>query len=267
MATARKHRITSAPGSDFRRLTVITNELSTLGAEVATDHATTKVTLDQLELLAEELAADHATFVTGVTALETLLNQIRFSQLYQSLGNPTFAIDTNFDVKSTEPISYLNGGTLKTLADNANFDTGTAAAIATTQWGAAMLSVNSSGTGVVTWFTAAGAGYASEAAAIAAMTIGAATDTPLGYVTVLAAGATWTAGTDALTGGTGGTVATTTNYYNSINANTLYIGAAVASAAPATLSATTAITSGPATLTATVTGDTVVTPAGGTVGM
>lgn len=161
------------------------------------------------------------------TELVTMINQLRFLELYKPLGNPTFAIDTNFDIKNTEPISYLNGGTLKTLADNTSFNTGTTATIATAKWGAALLTVNASGTGVVTWFTASGAGYASEALAIAAITIGAATETPMGYATVLAAGSTWTAGTDALQGGTGGTPATTTNYYNSLNPNAVYLGAAV----------------------------------------
>src|SRR3990167_5640694 len=176
----------TAKGLDQKTLHSLLTNYNTVVNELVDDHATNKTTIDESRTAILELIDDHDTNQTHLGNIKTLLNQLRQSMLYQCLGNPTFAIDTNFDVKSTEPISYLNGGTLKTLADNANFDTGTAAAIATTQWGAAMLSVNSSGTGVVTWFTAAGAGYASEAAAIAAMTIGAATDTPLGYVTVLA---------------------------------------------------------------------------------
>ena len=35
----------------------------------------------------------------------------------------------------------------------------------------------------------------------------------VGYVTILAASPGWVAGTDALAGGSGGTPATTTNYY------------------------------------------------------
>mgnify|MGYP001568656345 FL=1 len=72
----------------------------------------------------------------------------------------------------------------------------------------------------------------------------------MGYVTVNAHASGYTAGTDALTGGTGGNVATATNYYNNINANTTAIAAAVSSSAPATLTATKPA-SGPATLTAT----------------
>lgn len=163
-------------------------------------------------------------YKTAINELKALVNQLRTGFLYDCLGNPGFVISTNFDVKNGNAVSYLNGGTLKTLSANTNFDTGTAKTIATTKWAAAMLTVNSSGTAVLTWTTATD--FASEALAIAALAAPAATDTVLGYVTVQAAGSTWTAGTDALQGGTGGTAATTTNYYNSINPNTLMIGAA-----------------------------------------
>ena len=169
----------------------------------------------------------YTAFVNSITAtneLKTLVNQLRQAMLYHPLGNPTFAIDTNFDVKSTEPISYINGGTIKTLADNANFDTGTAKTITASLWSSALLTVNSSGTGVVTW---AASSCASEALAIAALPASpAATSTVVGYITVNAHGSGFTAGTDALTTGTGGNVATATNYYNSINGNSAFIGAA-----------------------------------------
>lgn len=177
--------------------------------------------LKNIKTVADQVKAD-------LTALNTLLSQVRAEQLYSALGNPGFAISTNFDVKNANAISYLNGGTLKTLSANTNFDTGTTATIATTKWNAALLTVNSLGSAVLTWANAAGgASYATEAAAIAALAAPAATDTVLGYVTVQAAGDTWTPGTDALTTGTGGTPANATNYYNSCNPNTLMIGAAV----------------------------------------
>lgn len=152
------------------------------------------------------------------------------SRLYMALGNPGFQIRSNFDVQNANAISYTNGGTLKTLAATSAFDTGTAATIATTKWGAAILSVNSSGTGTVTWASGSQMTYADEATAIAALAAPSATDTVLGYITVQAAGSTWTAGTDALQGGTGGTPATTTNYYNSINPNGLFFGSVDAAA-------------------------------------
>lgn len=193
---------------------------------------TIKATRDQLFQASKrsttaETTVEHNKAVTDLDALNTLVTQLRTQSLYRALGNPGFQRVSNFDVNNANAISYLNGGTLKTLSATTTFDTGTTATIATTKWGAARLSVNSSGTAVVTWFTNAGAGYASEALAIAAITAAAATDTVLGYITVQAAGSTWTAGTDALQSGTGGTPATTTNYYNSVNPNNLYVGSAV----------------------------------------
>lgn len=153
-----------------------------------------------------------------------LLNQVRNLQLYCALGNPAFAISTNFDVKNANAISYTNNGTLKTLSANTNFDTGTSKTITGSLWGAAALTVNASGSAVLTWATGS---YASEALAIAGLAAPSATDTVLGYVTVQAHASGYTAGTDALTTGTGGNVAAATNYYNSINPNTLLLGSAV----------------------------------------
>lgn len=174
---------------------------------------------------------DELIYVGGFSvaaALDTLLNQVRNYLLYQPLGNPTFAIDTNFDVKNTEPISYVNGGTIKTLADNTSWNTGTAKVITANKWNAALLTVNASGNAILTW--AAAAGYDSEALAIAALALPDSTSTVLGMVTVLTGtDVTWTAGTDALQGGTGGTPATTTTYYNQVNTNALMLGAAASS--------------------------------------
>ena len=57
-------------------------------------------------------------------------------------------------------------------------------------------------------------GYATEALAIAALPAQSADKVQVGYVTILASASTWVTGTDALAGGTGGTPATTTNYYS-----------------------------------------------------
>lgn len=196
--------------------------------------------MENVRDLVNELQTDHATFRTVCGDMKALLNQLRALNLYMPLGNPGFAINTNFDVKNANAISYLNGGTLKTLGANTNFDTGTSKTITASKYGAAVLTVNSSGTGVVTWAT--GAGYDSEALAIAALAAPSATDTVLGYVTVQAHASGFTAGTDALTTGTGGNVATATTYYNAINPNTLMVAAAVSSSAPASLSNSTALT-------------------------
>lgn len=196
--------------------------------------------LQNVRDLVNELQTNHGTFVTGVNAIQALLNQMRQALLYGALANPGFAISSNFDVKNANAISYTNGGTLKTLSANTNFDTGTVKTITGSKWAAAMLTVNNSGTAVLTWTT--GGAYNSEALAIAALAAPAATDTVLGYVTVNAHASGYTAGTDALTTGTGGNVATATNYYNAINPNTLMVGAALSGSAPATLTNSTALT-------------------------
>jgi hypothetical protein len=144
-------------------------------------------------------------------------------------GNPTFAIDTNFDIKNTEPISYTNAGIMVTLADNTNFDTGTTAVIAADCWGIAILCAVAGATGVVTWASSA-MSYATEAAAIAALgkitnLCPTSAQSALGYVTVqTASAATWTAGTDALQGGAGGNASADTNYYNDPTLNGTFGG-------------------------------------------
>lgn len=147
----------------------------------------------------------------------------------RAMGNPTFAIDTNFDIKNTEAITYSTDGLLRTLADDTSFNTGTAATITALKWGIAILTHDGT-TATVTWFrTSSAMAFASEAAAIAALgqystLIPAAGFSSLGYVTVLAGAATWTAGTDALEGGAGGTPSTDTNYYNDPTLNGTFGG-------------------------------------------
>lgn len=126
--------------------------------------------------------------------------------------NPVFAIDTNFDVKNTETVTFLAAGVPYTLADNTSCNTGTTKVIAANQWAAMVIDASDSTTLTGTWT----ADCASEALAIAAAkaTPFVANKCRLGYVTVLTGtDVTWTAGTDALQGGTGGTASADTNYY------------------------------------------------------
>jgi len=133
--------------------------------------------------------------------------------------NPGFAINSNFDIKNGNAITYCVGGVLHSLAATQNFNTGTTANIAADKWGIAILTHDGT-TATVTWAQASTAmAYASEALAIAALGTGnlipASGFASLGYVTVkTASGDTWTAGTDALEGGTGGNASSDTNYYN-----------------------------------------------------
>lgn len=174
-----------------------------------------------VNLLIDDLEATRA----AIAGNQTLINQLRYTLLYNTYGNPGFLIKTNFDVENATAFFYSNNGTLKTKAANSTWDTGTAKTITTATWSSALLTITSGAANVVTW---AASSYASEALAIAALPAAPnATDNVVGYITVLAAGSTWTAGTDALAGGTGGTPATTTNYYNSVNGNAAMIGAAL----------------------------------------
>ena len=174
------------------------------------------------EAVLAELVAQANTYT--YTEVVTLLNQLRSARLYGALGNPGLQRVSNFDVNNANALSYTNGGTLKTFGATTTFDTGTTKTIPTTKWAAFLCTINASGTAVVTWTASS---YGSEALAIAALAMPDATSTPIGYVTVQAHASGFTAGTDALNGGTGGNVAAATTYYNSINPNSLILGSAV----------------------------------------
>ena len=194
-------------------------------SETGMDQGALVTWMRNVQTLLNEVVGDRSAMDGLDVNVKALLNQMRKNALYNVFGNPGFAIDTNFDVKNATAVYYTNGGTLKTLGANTNFDTGTAKTVTASLFNAAILSVNSSGTGVVTWASAAG--YASEALAIAALPACAATETAIGYFTIQAHASGFTAGTDALATGSGGNVAAATTYYNSINANATQIGAAL----------------------------------------
>jgi hypothetical protein len=146
-------------------------------------------------------------------------NRFLTYQANRAMGNPGFQIASNFDINNASAISYTLSNVLKTLAATQTFDTGTAATITANLWGIAILTYDGT-TRTVTWATTTAAmSYATEADAKAALgtlasLVPASGFASLGYVTVQAGASLWTAGTDALAGGTGGTPAATTNYYN-----------------------------------------------------
>lgn len=230
--TATKRRVTARAGTYEYQLGVEHNK-------VVTDLETLRASLDAGGVTAvTELMADHATFVTVVTDLKTLLNNIRTYLTGDRLfsGNPGLAIDTNFDVQSANAVVVSIDGVLATIA-GATCDTGTAATFPATKWGIFLVSAQAGGTLTATWATNAAAGYDSEALAIAALPAAPASEAPIGYVTVQAHGSnSFTAGTDALQGGTGGNPSPDTNYYNLADPAST-ISAAVSTSAPATLSA------------------------------
>lgn len=138
------------------------------------------------------------------------------------------AINSNFDVKNANAITVTVGGVQKALSANTNFDTGTAATIGASQWGICILTWDGT-TATLTWSqTASAQTYASEALAIAALRTSTfsvpAGFATIGYVTVHSDTEGWTAGTDALTTGTGGNPAVATNYYNDPTLNGAYGG-------------------------------------------
>lgn len=129
------------------------------------------------------------------------------------LNSPKLVIDTNFDVKNSVAFDMVSGGKIYSVAADQSFDTGTSKVITADAWAAALLSIDVDGTTTyLQWATEA----ANEAAAIAQLdAITPTGDVVIGYVTVLTdSGVTWTAGTDALQGGTGGGPSDDTNYYN-----------------------------------------------------
>lgn len=92
---------------------------------------------------------------------------------------------------------------------------GSLGTIPTGKWG--LIAVERVAAGTTSFVSAADnytTGYATEALAIAAKPAATADKAVIGYITILAASPGWVAGTDALAGGTGGTPATTTNYYS-----------------------------------------------------
>ncbi len=106
-------------------------------------------------------------------------------------------------------------GTQATFAANAvGTAVGALGQIAIGTWGIILVEASNSTTLVFTAAFNAGAGYATEALAVAALPSRTAGRRYVGYVTVRAdAGAVWIAGTDAFAGGTTGNQAQTTNYY------------------------------------------------------
>jgi len=161
-----------------------------------------------------------ADIVTPTEGLEHELNHQDQSFYYGSLcrlvdGDPALAIASNFDVQSANSVDVTIESTKSAVAAG-TWDTGTSATFPAGKWGVALLSTDgATPTRVVTWATNSGSGYDSEDDAIAMCPVTPDDEAAVGMVTVQAhAGNSFTAGTDALTGGTGGNVAQTTNYYD-----------------------------------------------------
>lgn len=247
--------VTKKPKSALFTVAELTNDLVALGNELRTDHATTKVTVDQLETLAEELGTDHATFKTVVDDLKTLANNLRtyVADGMKSIATIVISGADAAQFKTTTTCVYKINGVYYTKAatDSLTFsaaNTINTGAAATAFWGAWLVEIGVDGnihtkpSGVL-----ADQVYANEAAAIAALPAETASHVAIGYITVSnTSGAAFTANTTHLHTAGGDTAAV--NFYDLPTPPSL--PAAVSSSSPATLAATTTITSGPATLSA-----------------
>lgn len=170
----KNERITSANGSDLRQLTIQFNTL-----------------LTNLATLFNKLTGD-VVIVPSTLSRGTTVTMTR--------GACSIAI---------------NGAVANLAADSNKAISATGNTIKAGKWGLIAVEVVAAGT--TTFVGAAGnaTGYNTEALAIAALPAQTADKVQVGYITVKAdAGGDWVANTDALAGGTGGTPATTTNYYS-----------------------------------------------------
>lgn len=121
---------------------------------------------------------------------------------------------TTVTMASSQAVITISGVPVSIAATTAQAF-GALGTIPTATWG--IIAVDAVAAGTISFASGAAnytTGYASEALAIAAAPAKTASKARLGYITILATTPGWVAGTDALAGGTGGTPATTTNYYN-----------------------------------------------------
>lgn len=126
---------------------------------------------------------------------------------------PLIMGSTNTRVGFAKFVVSIAGVPIVVAASAAGTVFGALGTIPASTWG--LIALESDGTTMT--FTSAAAnyttGYATEALAIAALPARLTVKARVGYVTILASSSTWITGTDALAGGSGGTPATTTNYY------------------------------------------------------
>jgi hypothetical protein len=126
----------------------------------------------------------------------------------------TPSIGTTVTYSLTAGQVMIGGVPVAAFAAQANQSFGALGTIPASTWG--LVAVDVIGDGTITLVSAAAnytTGYATEAAAIAAMPAVTSANARACYITVLASASTFIFATDALEGGTGGNPATTTNYY------------------------------------------------------
>lgn len=167
---------------------------------------------------------DNSGVAGGSTNREVLINYNRLAQNFVSALNNmsgtgvvtpgTLARGTTVTLATGAQTIQIAGVPSAITAQTAQAF-GALGTIPASTWG--LISVERVAAGTTTFVSAAAdytTGYASEAAAIAAIPAISANKVRVGYVTILASSSGFVVGTDALAGGTGGNPATTTNYYN-----------------------------------------------------
>ncbi len=175
-------------------------------------------------------AAFDAQIGTKLDQLITLANALRSFVIGDRLvaGDPALARGSTDRNVASGLIYYQIGGAFLTKAAVAAGTALAAGTIPQDKWGVYLFSIDNAGTiscaaGAANFST----GYASEAAAIAALPKTPANQVSLGYITVKTkVGFTFVGGTDGLAGGASGNVASTTNYYDAVVNNEAVVGAA-----------------------------------------
>jgi hypothetical protein len=130
------------------------------------------------------------------------------------LKGTALSIGTTVTLATTQCVITIAGVPVSVAAQTGQAF-GSLGTIPASTWG--IIGVDAVAAGTISFASASAnytTGYASEALAIAAAPAKTSAKARIGYVTILASSSGWVAGTDALAGGTGGTPATTTNYYN-----------------------------------------------------
>lgn len=155
-----------------------------------------------------------------ITTVNNLLNAIRPTLAYLGLGSvpittSTLSAGTTVTVACTASLISISGATPVLVAAETAKAFGSLGTIPANTWGLIVVQRIANAT---TDFVSAAAnyttGYANEAAALAAMPAQTAAHAVVGWLTILAGGSGWVAGTDALFGNTGGNPAIATNYYS-----------------------------------------------------
>lgn len=153
-------------------------------------------------------------YSVAVAAIKTITLKRGGTESTGPLSTVTVAIGSTPTNVSTTAFTYALRGTLTAKGAVAAGTALAAGTIPTNKWGIYRLSI----TGTTLTMTAGAAnfttGYATEAAAIAALPALPTDHAPVAYITVLTAvGQPFVGGTDALEGGVGGNPSSDTNYY------------------------------------------------------